>query len=140
MSKITQFTLMLCWVVWSMNLFHEVTDRDCCCGVYLCCRYIYMVLIGSLCDVLRFGAGDKNGFSLVLYFVIRLFHSIFYDTWLQEKHLVSCIILFAIIAITRSDVKSQVTQPVNLMTAVGNLSLCGYVWLNILTLSFWMRM
>ena len=128
---------MLYWVVSPMNLFHEVIARDCCYDVYLYCRYIYIVLMRSLCEVLGVWAWYKRRFSLMLYLVVTLFSTLFNDTWLQEKHLVSCFILFAIIAITRSDIKLRIMGPVNLVTADDHICLCGYLWLNILTLSLW---
>ena len=65
---------------------------------------------------------------------------LFNDTWSQEGHSVSCmIILFLNLQITRSDIKSHIKSALRLHMVTFNLPQgfvwVQYVWANILTLS-----
>ena len=66
---------------------------------------------------------------------------LFNDTWYQEGHSVSCItILFSKLQITRSEIRPRREWAVSLLiaymvTSIFLSGLCGYIWVNILTLS-----
>ena len=65
---------------------------------------------------------------------------LFNDTWSQYGQSVSCMtILFLNLQITRSDIRPYIKWAVSRVIAYGHFNLprglCGYVWVNMLTLS-----
>ena len=66
---------------------------------------------------------------------------LFNDTWSQYGHLMSCMtILFINLQISKSDIRPHIKWAISLVilhmvTSIYLWGLCGYVWVNILTLS-----
>ena len=77
---------------------------------------------------------SRNGDKEELYFSTQSTHeekeSVFNDTWSQWGHSVACMTMLLLsMQITRSDIRSQVKQPVNPLNAYGHFNLPQeFVW------------
>ena len=113
----------ICWFWYSMTSFYHKQDTK--------------EEEENKTKAIQYNANNKGFWSCLFGLV---WFVLFNDTWPQWGHSVSCMtILFQNLQITRSDIRSHTKWLsawwLHMVTSVFLRGLCGYIWVNILTVS-----